>query len=188
MATAKDTNARVTRWFLALQDYHFQVVHRPGRAHANADALSRRDACLGLCRGVPDLQLRVGVCGNPDPTEEFEPRQRPLRGQVVRGRYVPFGAVTRERASSTPAQTRRCGAPGGRTRRSVLKDQARTSQGNAAELERSGRWRLPGPPLTPLRLPPGLSSRRRRGPRPRPPQQDKTRSGVLFSHTRKNLS
>ena len=52
---AKDTNARVTHWFLALQDYYFQVVHRPGRAHANADALSRRDACLGLCRGVPDL-------------------------------------------------------------------------------------------------------------------------------------
>ncbi|XP_059923375.1 uncharacterized protein LOC132469424 [Gadus macrocephalus] len=85
MATAKDTNARVTCWFLALQDYHFQVVHRPGRAHANADALSRRDACLGLSRGVPDLQLRVGVCGNPDPTEEFEPRQRPLRRRVVRG-------------------------------------------------------------------------------------------------------
>ena len=70
----------MTRWFLALQDYNFQVVHRPGRTHANADALSRRDACLGLSRGVPDLQLRVGVCGNPDPTEEFEPRQRPLRG------------------------------------------------------------------------------------------------------------
>ena len=29
MAGAKDTNARVTRWFLALQDYRFQVDHRP---------------------------------------------------------------------------------------------------------------------------------------------------------------
>ena len=172
---------------MALQDYHFQVVHRPGRAHANADALSRRDACLGLCRADPDLQLRVGVCGNPDPTEEFEPRQRPLRGQVVRGRYVPLGAATRERASSAPAQSRRCGAPGGGRRRRVLKDRAR-SQGNAAELERRGRGRLPGSTLTPLRLSPGLSSRRRRGSRRRPPQQDQTRSGVLFSHTRKNLS
>ena len=35
MATAKDTNARVTRWFLALQDYRFKVVHRPGRANVN---------------------------------------------------------------------------------------------------------------------------------------------------------
>ncbi len=30
MARAKDTNARVTRWFLALQDFHFVVLHRAG--------------------------------------------------------------------------------------------------------------------------------------------------------------
>ena len=188
MATAKDTNARVTRWFLALQDYHFQVVHRPGRAHANADALSRRDACLGLCRADPDLQLRGGVCGNPDPTEEFEPRQRPLRGQVVRGRYVPLGAAMREGASSAPAQSRRCGAPGGARQRRGLNGRVDTSQGNATERERRSGWRLPEPPLMPIRFPPGLSRRRRRGSRPRPPQQDQTRRGVLYSQTRKNLS
>ena len=44
MAGAKDTNARRTRWFLALQDFRFQVAHRLGKEHANADALSRRDA------------------------------------------------------------------------------------------------------------------------------------------------
>ncbi|KAL0159612.1 hypothetical protein M9458_043337, partial [Cirrhinus mrigala] len=41
MARAKDTNARVTRWFLALQDFHFEVRHRAGAANANADGLSR---------------------------------------------------------------------------------------------------------------------------------------------------
>ncbi len=41
MARAKDTNARVTRWFLALQDFHFTVRHRAGTANANADGLSR---------------------------------------------------------------------------------------------------------------------------------------------------
>ncbi len=41
MARAKDTNARVTRWFLALQDFHFNVRHRAGAANANADGLSR---------------------------------------------------------------------------------------------------------------------------------------------------
>ncbi len=40
MARAKDTNARVTRWFLALQDFHFVVRHRAGTANANADGLS----------------------------------------------------------------------------------------------------------------------------------------------------
>ncbi len=41
MARAKDTNARVTRWFLALQDFHFVIRHRAGTADANADGLSR---------------------------------------------------------------------------------------------------------------------------------------------------
>ncbi len=41
MARAKETNARVTRWFLALQDFHFVVKHRAGTANANADGLSR---------------------------------------------------------------------------------------------------------------------------------------------------
>ncbi|XP_053499839.1 uncharacterized protein LOC128619596 [Ictalurus furcatus] len=44
MAKAKDTNARVTRWFLSLQDFSFQVQHRAGTHHGNADGLSRRDA------------------------------------------------------------------------------------------------------------------------------------------------
>lgn len=40
----KDSNARVTRWFLSLQPFAFSVVHRSGAAHGNADALSRKDA------------------------------------------------------------------------------------------------------------------------------------------------
>ncbi|KAL1246941.1 hypothetical protein QQF64_034696 [Cirrhinus molitorella] len=41
MAHAKDTHARVTRWFLALQDFHFTVENRAGTANSNADGLSR---------------------------------------------------------------------------------------------------------------------------------------------------
>ncbi|XP_056622843.1 retrovirus-related Pol polyprotein from transposon 17.6 [Triplophysa dalaica] len=41
MSKAKDTNARITRWFLTLQDYHFTVKHRAGSSHGNADGLSR---------------------------------------------------------------------------------------------------------------------------------------------------
>ncbi|KAL0152472.1 hypothetical protein M9458_052195 [Cirrhinus mrigala] len=40
MAQAKDTNARVTRWFLALQDFHFEVRHRAGADNTNADGRS----------------------------------------------------------------------------------------------------------------------------------------------------
>ncbi len=52
MARAKDTNARVTRWFLALQDFHFVVRHRAGAAHANADGLSRIWAAFAGLSGV----------------------------------------------------------------------------------------------------------------------------------------
>ena len=41
MRQNKHTNARVTRWFLSLQEFNFVVEHRPGRQHQNADALSR---------------------------------------------------------------------------------------------------------------------------------------------------
>ena len=37
----KDSNARLTRWSLILQQYQFSVQHRSGRANGNADALSR---------------------------------------------------------------------------------------------------------------------------------------------------
>ncbi|XP_076139108.1 uncharacterized protein LOC143122160 isoform X4 [Alosa pseudoharengus] len=44
MARNRETNSRVTRWFLSLQAFNFSVVHRAGKRHGNADALSRRDA------------------------------------------------------------------------------------------------------------------------------------------------
>ena len=80
MAGAKDSNARVTRWFLALQDFRFRVDHRPGKEHANADALSRRDACLGWAPGDRRPHLRGKGCDNPLPT-------RGNRGVVVDGVY-----------------------------------------------------------------------------------------------------
>ncbi|KAL0162283.1 hypothetical protein M9458_041679, partial [Cirrhinus mrigala] len=58
MARAKDTNARVTRWFLALQDFHFEVRHRAGAANANADGLSRFwTAYTGLSGVIPHPPL-----------------------------------------------------------------------------------------------------------------------------------
>ncbi len=37
----KDSNARITRWFLSLQPFKFQVKYRPGAQNVVADFLSR---------------------------------------------------------------------------------------------------------------------------------------------------
>lgn len=50
----KDTNARITRWYLALQPFKFKVVHRPGAQMPVADFLSRNG---GGCR--PDIYFCI---------------------------------------------------------------------------------------------------------------------------------
>lgn len=54
----KDTIARITRWYQALQPFKFKVVHRPGVQKAVADFLSRNGG-----GGFPGLSRAVGVCG-----------------------------------------------------------------------------------------------------------------------------
>ncbi len=51
----KDHNARITRWYLALQPYHFKVWHRPGRLNVVADYLSRFQVSTRLGEEGGDL-------------------------------------------------------------------------------------------------------------------------------------
>ncbi|XP_035266158.1 uncharacterized protein LOC118223565 isoform X2 [Anguilla anguilla] len=97
MSVNKDSNARVTRWFLGLQSFRFRVEHRAGKLHGNADALSRREECLWSGAPGNDMELREGVCGAPIP-DRCSPRDhqdgrthrhRRLLGKVVSGRYLP---------------------------------------------------------------------------------------------------
>jgi len=41
LKTKRTDNKRLERWALKLQEFPFEIAHRPGRANANADALSR---------------------------------------------------------------------------------------------------------------------------------------------------
>ena len=50
----KSDNARLARWSLALQPFQYTVVHRPGKANANADVLLRPPA------NAQDRQFDVG--------------------------------------------------------------------------------------------------------------------------------
>ena len=77
MARNKETNSRVTRWFLSLQAFNFSLVHRAGSRHGNADALSRRDAFFTSFAPPRTSGSRGGMC---DVT----------RGCVLDGRYIPL--------------------------------------------------------------------------------------------------
>ncbi|KAJ8349654.1 hypothetical protein SKAU_G00247840 [Synaphobranchus kaupii] len=46
----KDPEGQVARWLEQLQGYDFEIRHRAGRLHGNADALSRRPCAAQECR------------------------------------------------------------------------------------------------------------------------------------------
>jgi len=94
MANNKDKNARITRWFLHLQDFKFTVEHRAEKLHGNADAKSRRDDCWWSVAPHHGSELRRGICEGliPDPC----PTGLQRHGVVLQGRYY--------RGCSTPNQ------------------------------------------------------------------------------------
>ena len=69
----KEPEGQVARWIEALQDYDFEVQHRAGRLHSNADALSRHP-CED-CRHCEHQEegdgatLRVAATGQVGPGE-----------------------------------------------------------------------------------------------------------------------
>ena len=42
LKTIKHNNPRLIRWALKLQEYSFEIKHRPGMKHQNCEALSSR--------------------------------------------------------------------------------------------------------------------------------------------------
>ena len=62
----KEPEGQLARWLEQLQEYDFSIIHRPGRKHGNADALSRMP-CRQCGREseeelpAPDIQLTVGA-------------------------------------------------------------------------------------------------------------------------------
>ncbi|KAI5629618.1 hypothetical protein C0J50_12690, partial [Silurus asotus] len=57
----KDANARITRWYLALQPFKLEVVHRPGVRMVVADFLSRQGGESIAGRTAPRPESGGGV-------------------------------------------------------------------------------------------------------------------------------
>jgi hypothetical protein len=63
LKTMSNSNARLMRWVLKLQSYDFDVVHRPGREHVDADFFSRQGCPEETSRFVQEVRSEIGVDG-----------------------------------------------------------------------------------------------------------------------------
>ena len=57
----QDHTSKLMRWAIKLQGYDFEIIHRPGKNHANVDALSRLAVAKDRVKGIG--------ANNFDPTE-----------------------------------------------------------------------------------------------------------------------
>uniref|UniRef100_A0A8C9VS90 Gypsy retrotransposon integrase-like protein 1 n=1 Tax=Scleropages formosus TaxID=113540 RepID=A0A8C9VS90_SCLFO len=110
----KEPEGQIARWLELLQGYDFEVQHRPGRLHTNADALSRRPCSAGSCRHCVRLEERRATAeetcavlaadaasdgGSTDDTELFrraqeaDPELAVVRGFLQSGQRPPWTAV-----------------------------------------------------------------------------------------------
>ncbi|XP_075779191.1 uncharacterized protein LOC142827431 [Pelodiscus sinensis] len=78
----KNSNPRLTRWYMALQPYRFDVEYRAGKKHQNADFFSRAFEPVG---DEGDPSVRGGVCDGPAP-DQGRGERSPRRPSLSRGR------------------------------------------------------------------------------------------------------
>ena len=65
LATFRQPEGQLARWLEKLQEFHFFIVHRPGKRHGNADSLSRRP-CTQCGRDShddpPEASIAISAC------------------------------------------------------------------------------------------------------------------------------
>lgn len=81
----REPEGQVARWIQRLQEFNFDVIHRSGAKHANADALSRRPCTTSGCRYCSRLEeqhiLRIRLVGINDDFLETQ-KADPVLGLV----------------------------------------------------------------------------------------------------------
>jgi len=83
-------SGRIARWMLLLQEYDFEIVHKPGRQHVVADHLSRisnGEAAIGIPDSFSDASLfMVQVTSQQDEIFPFYDWRRPIIDYLQTGR------------------------------------------------------------------------------------------------------
>ena len=107
----KEPQGQLARWLERLQEYDFTIVHRPGKHHGNADALSRRPCNQCGQSDTPSLRQQiVGRVSMPTGYTADELRQAqlndPVVGPVLRAKEEAAKPTTEE-VKSQPHHYRR---------------------------------------------------------------------------------
>ena len=84
-----DNNTRVQKWRLKLSDYEFDIVYKPGKQNANADALSRNPVELFVVTRAQnkreiDQNTQTKVISNDDKIKSINNERTRLK--TIRGR------------------------------------------------------------------------------------------------------
>ncbi|GBM86674.1 hypothetical protein AVEN_87434-1 [Araneus ventricosus] len=56
----REPEGQIARWIQKLQEYDFEIQHRKGTSHGNADTLSRRP-CKENCKHCTNAEIKFGV-------------------------------------------------------------------------------------------------------------------------------
>ena len=77
----KNIQGMLARWLAKLQQFHFDIIHRPGAQHGNADGLSRCPQCdRGTC--VPNINI--------DPSDPEQPYASSCIGSSLDSELIPL--------------------------------------------------------------------------------------------------
>ncbi len=95
----KNPEGQVARWLESLASFDFVIEHRPGRRHANADALSRRGPC-------PQCKRDIEACEGQSVTVEEHALLESSINAVTRRKTDASGTAVQGAAPSQSGQVR----------------------------------------------------------------------------------
>jgi hypothetical protein len=85
---AKTANGRILHWISDLQEYHFDLIHRSGQQHLDADAISRLLHFADIPRRVEDASDLVAPANGPMTQEILQEAVRNAKAQEEYWKYL----------------------------------------------------------------------------------------------------
>lgn len=79
---AKEPEGQVARWIETLSSYEFEIKHRPGRSHRNADALSRKPCSQCSRIGIQAVDVVLSFAQDQMDCPEFGPIYKAVKEKV----------------------------------------------------------------------------------------------------------